>query len=116
VTLSASRTVGAAFAESPPLELGGVSLNGARAVLAVAVPGEGTLSARARQLKPVRAKARKASTVSLPLSLTKAAKKALVKRGKLKVKVTLTFKPSGGDPPVTLEKTLSFRKKGGRQR
>jgi hypothetical protein len=114
VTLSSSKTVSASFAESPPLELVGVSLNGAKATLSVAVPGRGTLQAKAKQLKPASARARKAGTVPLPLSLTKAAKRALARKGTLKVKVLLTFKPAGAAPAVTLEKTLTFRAKGGK--
>jgi hypothetical protein len=113
VTLGSSRIVGAAFAEATPLELAGLSLSGAKATLSVAVPGRGTLSAKARQLKPVSVKAKKAETLPLPLALTRAASKALAKQGKLKVKVSLTFKPSGGGPAVTLEKTITFREKKG---
>jgi hypothetical protein len=113
VTLNSSKTVGASFVEATPLEIAGVSLNGAKATLAVVVPSKGTLTAKAKQLKPVSAKARKAETLSLPLSLNKVAKKALAKKGKLKVKVTLSFKPTGSGTPRTLEKTITFRKKGG---
>jgi hypothetical protein len=115
VTLSSSKTVGASFAEATPLEIGGVSLNGAKATLSVVVPSKGTLSAKAKQIKPVSAKARKAETLSLPLSLNKAAKKALAKKGKLKVKVTLSFKPSGAGAPRELEKTITFRKKAAKK-
>ena len=111
VTLGSSKTVGASFTEAVPLEIAGVSLNGAKATLSVVVPSKGALQAKAKQLKPVSVKARKAETLSLPLTLNKSAKKALTKKGKLKVKVMLSFKPAGDGAPRTLEKTVTFRAK-----
>ena len=112
VTMGSSRTVNAAFAEATPLELAGLELKGAKALLSVAVPGKGTVSARAKQLQPVSAQARKATTLTLALVLNKAPRKALAEKGKLAVKVTLTFKPAGAGVPRTLEKTIVFRKGG----
>jgi len=115
VTLSSSRTVGAAFAESAPLELAGLSLDGAKALLEVAVPSKGTLSASGKKLKPSSLKAKKAGTLTLPVSLTKAGKRALAKQGRVAIKVTLTFKPADATPARILSKTITFKKGKGRR-
>jgi YVTN family beta-propeller protein len=111
VTLASSRTVKVAFAEATPLELSGLSLEGPKALLEVAIPSGGTLSAAGRKLKPASAKARKAGTISLLLGLTRAGKKALARNGRLPVKVTLTFQPSDGTPARVLGKTIVFKAK-----
>jgi hypothetical protein len=78
----------------------------------VKVAGAGTVSVAAKQLAPGTVKAKHAGTVSLPLALSKAGKKALAhsKGGALAVKITITFTPSGGEAPITLTKTVTFKK------
>lgn len=110
VSLGASRTVGAVFEEAPRLELSSISLDGASAVLTVTAPGPGSLSATGKMLKPAKAKAKRAGSVSMPISLTKAGKRALARKGRLAVKLTIAFKPRSGGDPVTLTKTITFKR------
>jgi len=114
VTLAASRTVSAGFAEGPALRLGAVKSNTTGATLTVTVPGAGILSASAKQLRPAKLTAKRAGTLTLALALNKAARQALAKRGKLAIKVAISFKPSGGGAPLDLVKTITF--KNGRRR
>jgi len=66
-------------------------------ILPVRVPGPGLLSAKGKpgkSLKPVNAKARGAGTVKLRLKPTSSALTTLRRKHKLKLRVTVTFKPS----------------------
>jgi hypothetical protein len=80
------------------------------AVLPVKVPATGSVRAKsaAKLIKPAKAVAARASTVKLVLKPTPKALATLRKKHKLRVKVTVTFKPKGGKAetatvPVTLE-------------
>jgi len=70
--------------------------------LPVTIPGAGTLKiadARVKGKKRVKAKtvqATAAGTLKLPVKPTKYGRKALVEKGKLKLKVAVTFTPIGG--------------------
>jgi hypothetical protein len=64
--------------------------------LTVTLAGPGTVSAQSSQTKPVALAAAKAGPVTLKLIPTKAAAKLLKRKGKLKVKVRVTFRPTGG--------------------
>jgi hypothetical protein len=68
--------------------------------LPVSVPGGGTLVARDTQRKPligtVQARATRSTLITLRLKPNSAARKVLAKKGKLSVKVTLAFAPTGG--------------------
>jgi len=83
------------------------------ATLAVKVPGPGTISASGKDLKPATTTASGAGEISLNLKLTGAGTKALkkAKSHKLKLKVTISFQPSGGSLATTT-KTLMFKKTG----
>lgn len=80
-------------------------------VLPVAVQGPGLLSAKAKRrksLQPANAKARAAGTVRLRLKPTSSALATLRRRHRLKLEVTVSFKPSGESReavtvPVVLE-------------
>ena len=104
-----SRTISANFTAGPPVQLGALEFNGARAILAVTVPGPGILSAAAKQLRPAKLSAKRAGTLSLLLALNKAGKRALARQGKLAVRVKIAFEPSGGGDPVLLTKTVNFK-------
>jgi hypothetical protein len=99
----------------PSNAIGAVSQDGR--VLNVSVPNDGTVSlaaqsARKAKVKPAQATAAAAGTVSLPLGLTKAGKKALRKKDKVKTSLTVTFAPTGGAPgPVAVKVTIKKKKK-----
>jgi Divergent InlB B-repeat domain len=116
VTLAASRTVSADFAEGPLVVLGALKLKAATGTLKVTVAAPGVLSAAAKLLSPATVKARKSGTVTLPLTLSKAGKKALARaaNGRLEVKVAVTFKPSGGGAPLALHRTVTFKSRSKR--
>jgi len=86
---------------------------GTTATLAFKVPGPGTISASGKDLKPATTTASGAGEISLNLKLTGAGTKALkkAKSHKLKLKVTISFQPSGGSLATTT-KTLMFKKTG----
>jgi len=107
----------------PPLKKGGASgparlafgkakpnLRNGSAILPVKVPAAGTVTAKskAKLTKPASGKAAKAGTVKLLLKPTPKALATLRKKGKLRVKVGVTFKPKGDKAetatvPVTLK-------------
>jgi hypothetical protein len=95
------------------------------ASVSVKLPGPGQLemlgSAKAGKGKikvgRVLLTANKAGTFELALKPSAAAKKALREKGSLKVSLTLTFTPTGGDAKTTtasLTLKLTKQKKGGR--
>jgi hypothetical protein len=85
------------------------SLGDGSAKLRVHVPDAGRLSAkRPKMLVATSAKAARASNLTLHLKPTARAMRILHRKGKLQLKVALTFVPRGGDPqkataPVLLE-------------
>ncbi len=93
------------------LELGKLTVKGATATLKLRVSGPGSVTATGKRLKKAGAKASKAGALTLRLSLSKAGQRALhrARHGKLKLKVTLTFTPSGGGTPTVATKTVTFR-------
>lgn len=83
------------------------------AKLPVAVPGSGTLTIAdvKKSKKRIKAKtltATAAGTLKLPVKPTKSARKTLVNKGKLKLKVAVTFTPTGG-LAATVTKKLTLR-------
>lgn len=105
------------------------SKSGTAVVITLNAPGPGTFtgtdaaaagSARASAvasatkkkalIKPARAVAQKAGPVKMTVKLSSAGKKVLKKKGKVKVKVAITFTPNGGKPATQI-KALTFKKK-----
>jgi hypothetical protein len=106
---------GGSAAPDNDFELGSAKASRKRngtAVLTVIVPGPGRVVARdgapsgakaaGKKRKPLIRKSRKNATkagkVALPIRPTKAGKRALRKKGKLAVKVRVTYTPTGGAP------------------
>jgi hypothetical protein len=100
------------------------------AVLPVLVPGAGRLSAKtapaakasaskakkaAKLIKPVSVKVAKAGTVKLGLRPTSAARGILELKQKLRVKVAVTFTPSGGKPETAIVPVMLRLEAGPRQ-
>jgi hypothetical protein len=87
--------------------------------LPIAIPGAGTIVAADPQRKPMigTAKARpgRATLVILRLKPTSAARKTLAKTGKLSVKVTIAFAPTGGKA-ASKTKTVVLRMKPAKRR
>jgi len=81
-----------------------------KAVLAVEVPGPGSVAVSGKLVKPARAEASGAGTVSLALKLAAAGRRALAKsRGhRLSVKLTIAFRPTGGTAATT-HRTVVFK-------
>lgn len=76
------------------------------ATLPVVVNTPGTLTMRGPRTKNARQVATAAGTVRLPVQPRSAEVKALEQRGRLKVRVTVTFAPETGGPPLTLSRSL----------
>lgn len=120
LTIKAATTVVAIFARPLPprpppgrcnkIKLGPVKRRGASVALKVTVPCPGRLVASGRWLKRVRKRVRAAGTVTLRLRLTSAGRDALEdsKSHKLKVKVKVTFTPTGSRPGAKTKK-ITFR-------
>jgi hypothetical protein len=81
--------------------------------LTLTVAAAGKLTATGNGLKPATATAARAGTVNVTLGLTPAAARHLKRKGRLTVKVTIAFLPTGGTPGTTT-KTVTFKAKGRR--
>jgi hypothetical protein len=79
-----------------------------RIVVRVTVPGAGTVVARGSRITRVSRAVDGPGEVKLTLRPTRAAKRALARRHKLKVALRLTFRPRGG-APVTAKRTVTLR-------
>ncbi len=112
VTLGADKTVVAAFGPgSPgPLRIRGLSVRGDTALLRVAVPAPGELSAAAPRMTPVSTLPISAGVVALRLELNDAGRRALAraKRHRLPVPVALTLAPFDGGTPVQAKRKIVF--------
>ena len=76
----------------------------------VKVPGPGKLSMKGKGAKTSKATAKDAGKVSLPVKLTGDSQKKLNKKGKLKLKLSVTFTPSGGGA-YTQKTSITLKKK-----
>lgn len=103
---------------APRLALGRVTVKGATATLALRVSGRGAVRATGRGLKKVWASAKAAGPVTLHLALSRSGRRALrrSRRGLLSVRVSVTFAPSDGGPPVSAKKTVTFEGRKGHKR
>jgi hypothetical protein len=81
---------------------------GRRALLTVRVPGAGRIAGGGRDLRVVRRRVRDAGTVKLTLRLSRAGVRALHRRGRLGVRLRLTFRPRSGHR-ARAAVTLRFR-------
>lgn len=116
LTIKGATTVTATFIRNsppPPCEkiaLGRVKRRGAALVLRVAVPCPGKLVARGKRLRTVRKSVGVPGTLAVKLRLKAAALAALEasKTGKLKLKIVVTFTPTGGTP-VSVRKRVILR-------
>jgi hypothetical protein len=122
VKLESDTTVTATFsaqATTPPpppppsntVKPGSFKQHGASATLATVVPGRGTVAASGKGIVGVKVTTKGAGTIQLKLKLTAAAKKALAKKGKLVVKVKVSFTPVGGTAGTTVKKVTFKAKK-----
>jgi Divergent InlB B-repeat domain len=110
VTLNSNTTVTATFDTGapppppPPYPANNFSLKKVRhpktgvVTIRVKVPGPGVIEARASKMKRVKARAKRAGTFTLRLTLTKQGMKILrqSKGRQLRLKVSFTFTPNGG--------------------
>jgi DNA-binding beta-propeller fold protein YncE len=81
------------------------------AMLTVAVPGPGSLALSGKGIRPAQAQPGAAGS-AIPIKLTGAARATLAKTGRAKVRASVTFAPTGGEPrteakPLVLRKKLS---------
>jgi hypothetical protein len=109
VTLASARAVGVIFEEAASLKLGSISLDGAGGTLRASVPGPGILSVSAGKLRPAKVAVKRAGTVTLPVILNKAGRRALARKGRLRVELEVVFRASDGAPARGLSKVLTFR-------
>ena len=96
---------------SNEVKLGSIKQQGEAISLKVTVPGAGSVSATGKNLKTAKVATKGAGSTTLKLKPSGAGKKLLKKKGKLKVKVTIEFTPTGG-PPGTTTKTVTFKAQG----
>ncbi len=116
LTLGADRVLVASFGPAPPgpLRVRRLSVRGATATLAVAVPGPGTLSASGRWLRAAEALPLASGDVALRLRLNAAGRRALARAGgRLRAKANLAFAPLEGGAALKLTRALAF---GGKRR
>jgi hypothetical protein len=90
------------------------SLKSGSVAIKVKVAGAGRVTAKdagsgKARFKPVKGSASRAGTVTLTVKPTSAARKLIARRGKLKVKVLITFAPTGGKP-ASHKTSVTFRK------
>lgn len=87
-----------------------VKHEGAAAKIRVKVPGAGVITASGKDLLTTKATAKSAGKFWLPLKLSKAGVAAAQKApgGKLKVKITFVFTPTGGTP-ARKRKSITFK-------
>lgn len=90
------------------LKLSRAATSGPVATLRVRVSGKGTLTASGNGLKKATRKTGKAAVFKLRVQLDGKAQKALGRKGRLKKKVKVTFKPSEGRASSTT-RTLTFK-------
>jgi hypothetical protein len=79
------------------------------AVLYVRVPGPGKVSLKGRGSRRLSRTARQATTLSLPVKPKVRLRHFLKKHGKGRIRVAVTFTPTGGEPR-TLEKVIVLRR------
>ncbi|HEX6666975.1 MAG TPA: hypothetical protein VF081_10325 [Solirubrobacterales bacterium] len=91
--------------------LGKLKLNRKKgtATLAVTVPGAGSLGLAGKGVRQVSRSTASAATVQLTVKLTGKAKRKLLASGKAKVRVSVTFMPTGGDA-TTQARALVLKK------
>jgi sugar lactone lactonase YvrE len=82
------------------------------AVLSVRVPGPGTVGLKGRGFRRLSRTARQATTVSLPIKPKVRLRHFLKQHGKGRIRVAVTFTPTGG-VPRTHEKVIVLRRKRG---
>jgi NHL repeat len=82
------------------------------AVLFVRVPGPGRLNLKGRGFRRLSRTARQATTVQLPVKPKVRLRHFLKQHGKGRIRVVVTFTPTGG-VPRTLEKVIVLRRKRG---
>jgi len=83
--------------KAPPVRVSSrKTVRGARATLKVRVPGKGRIGISGRHVRSVHRSVSKSGAVTLRLSLTRAGRAALRRSHRLRVKLEVTFSPSGG--------------------
>jgi DNA-binding beta-propeller fold protein YncE len=80
------------------------------ASLAVKVPGPGNLRVRGKLIRTVRKRAETAGTVSLPIRPRCRAKRVLNREGELRVRIHVTYRPTGGGPNTRVRR-VELRKR-----
>jgi hypothetical protein len=97
---------------SNKFKLGKLKLNKKKgtATLSVSVPGAGTLTLSGKGVKKVSLSAKGASVLTVPIKALGTARKKLVKAGKAKLSLTLTFAPNGGTSASQGEKVTLVKK------
>ncbi len=116
---SVSAATSAAAVAGPPtpgdgvLRVGRASAAGA-VVLEATAPGPGTLTARGEGLRLTRVQIAAAGRVAVRLRLDRGAVRALARsgRGRLTIRVALSFAPSDGGAASSMTRTVAFRPRG----
>ena len=90
------------------------TLHGSSFVLSVSVPGAGMITASGADVRRVSRRAGRAGSYRVTVSLSAAAKRALKRKHRLSVTVTVRFSPSAGQASVASVRMTVFTKRGGR--
>jgi hypothetical protein len=94
---------------TPTLKVKVKKANPSGVVLAVTVNLPGKVKVAGKPIKNKTASVQ-AGTSRIKVLLTKKAKKKLQKKGKIKFKLTVTFTPTNGAPPVTKKVKVTIKK------
>jgi DNA-binding beta-propeller fold protein YncE len=113
--LQGDETVGVKFREIPTLELGPPVIRRTSALLEADVSVPGKLQVRGKEVQHVTRFVSGEAPITLHVPLTRKGKRQLARNGRLKVKVTVTFRPADRSAPVTAKRSLIFTSKRGRK-
>ena len=115
IAIDGEEEVGAAFTELPSLELGPPLIRGDVALVEADVSSAGALLVRGKGVQPFKLSVSGESPVTLHVRLTRKSKHRLASRGKLEVRLVVTFKPADGANPVTAKLSLAFHGRKGKR-
>lgn len=115
VPLQGDETIGASFREIPTLDLSPPRIRKATAVLEADVSSPGSVLVAGKGVKRIARKVNGEAPIALRVRLTHASKRQLASRGRLEVRIAVTFRPADGSTPVTAKRSLIFtNRKGGK--
>ncbi|HET9153682.1 MAG TPA: hypothetical protein VFN85_06175 [Solirubrobacterales bacterium] len=113
--LGADETIGASFRELATLDLSRALIRRTTAILEADISSPGTLVVSGKRVKRLTLKVNGEAPATLRVHLTRASKRRLARRGRLKVRISVTFKPVDGSAPVIARRSLIFTTNRGKR-